>query len=81
MLKGGIVRQEPAGGKAHAAGSEKKADMAGAFESKLGRQAPVKGSVGNTKLGAATGELRSQHPHHHSAGAVHGTKDHVRHKV
>jgi len=34
---------------------------------------------GHSHLGAATAELRSQHPHHHSVGGIHHTDDHMRH--
>ena len=36
--------------------------------------------VGETSMKSATHELRKQHPHHHSAGGIHGTMDHQRHE-
>lgn len=77
------VRKRPAeaGGRHHDAGPEKHADVRGAQEGgdrAEGRRSG--GHVGETHLNHATRELHSQHPHHHSAGGIHGTKDHMRHE-
>ena len=72
---GHTTREAPAASheKHHDAGPEKKPDMKGAFSSKGGH-------MGHTGLKHAVEELHEQHPHHHSVGGIHGTKDHVRHK-
>lgn len=36
--------------------------------------------IGKTHLGAGVEELHRQHPHHHSEGGIHHTKDHIRHE-
>lgn len=75
------VKERPAhpkGSGHHDAGPERKADVKGAMEG--GDRAEGAHPVGHTSLKHAVGELRSQHPHHHSAGGIHGTKDHHRHE-
>lgn len=81
------IRERPAaaGGKHHDAGAEKHGDVRGVQEG--GSRAEARGTpgepgghVGHTHLKHATHELHRQHPHHHSAGGIHGTKDHHRHE-
>lgn len=74
-------RTKPAGKAGHHdAGPERKADVRGAMEggSKAEGSKSAPGVSGH--IGHAVKELHKQHPHHHSAGGIHGTSDHVRHE-
>ena len=72
------VSEKPAGkvGRGSEAGSLTHGDVKGAQEG--GSRAEALG--GKASLGHAVKELERQHPHHHSAGGIHGTKDHIRHE-
>lgn len=61
-------------------GNERKPDMRGTQEGGSRAEA-AGGHIGHTHLGHAVKELHEQHPHHHSAGGIHHTHDHIRHKV
>lgn len=63
---------KPAGGKAHAAGPEVKADVKGAQLGEPTDKSPLSGAVR---------ELKGQHPiAYHDHGPHHGTNHHVRHQ-
>ena len=60
-------------------GNEKREDIRGVQEG--GSRAEAEGMhVGKTHLGHAVEELHKQHPHHHSEGGIHHTRDHIRHE-
>ncbi len=85
---GSVVREKPVASRGGSeVGNERKAEVKAVQEG--GSRAEARGSgphddmnghVGNTKLSHAVAELHKQHPHHHSAGGIHGTSEHIRHE-
>lgn len=74
------TRPAAVGGRHHDAGAEKHADVRGAQEGGSRAENSPKGHIGHTGLKHATAELHRQHPHHHSAGGIHGAHEHHRHE-
>ena len=79
------VKEKPAASKGGSeVGNERKADVKAVQEG--GSRAEARGSVLSDPdrepkgLRGAVAELHKQHPHHHSAGGIHGTSDHIRHE-
>ncbi len=80
-----VVREKPAASRGESeVGNERKAEVNRVQIG--GSRAEAWGSVLSDPdrepkgLKGAVAELHKQHPHHHSAGGVHGTSDHIRHE-
>ena len=79
---GSVVREKPAASRGGSeVGNERKAEVRAAQEGgSRAEGANETPHVGGTGLKGAVAELHKQHPHHHSAGGIHGTTEHIRHE-